>query len=109
MRRLLPLTILVVLVTACGGSSPTSPSVSSTNPTPTPTPAPTTGTLSGQVRNQLNASVAGATVTVLDGGGAGRSAATDGNGRYTFAGLPLGSVTLSVTAPGYEESRAAAP
>lgn len=101
---------LVMFASACGGSSPTSPTSVAQNVAPAPAaPAPTTGTLNGQVRNSLNAPVANASVRVLDGSASGQAATTGADGRYSLPGLPLGTVTLSVTASGYEESRATAP
>lgn len=101
-RRLAALHALVLLafVAGCGGgnSSPTAPS------TPTPTPAaPTTFTLSGAVTvgNTSGAGIPGATVAIFDGADAGKSTTTDGNGRYSIAGLRTGGFTTNVTAPGY--------
>lgn len=109
MTRSLLFVALLALVSACGGSNPAAPSSASSATPVTPAPAPTTGTLSGQVRNQLNAPVPNATVSVVDGAAAGRTTTTGGDGRYSIPNLPLGSVTLAVTASGYEESRATAP
>ena len=47
-----------------------------------------------------------ATVTILDGANAGRTATTNDIGRYEFQGLTQGGANFSVTAPGYLEARA---
>ncbi len=50
--------------------------------------------------------IEGATVTILDGTNAGRTATTNDIGRYEFQGLTQGGANFSVTAPGYLEARA---
>lgn len=96
-RRLLPLVLLVALV-ACGGDS--SPSA----PSPSPSPSPQTFTLSGRVTNsQSGAGVSGATVTVVDGPNAGRSAVADGDGAYRVTGLQSSGFTARARAQFFTE------
>jgi hypothetical protein len=88
---------LVALTVACGSKSPT-------NPTPTPTPTPTTFSLSGLVIDASTGSpVNGATVTVIDGPNAAKSASTDGAGRYQIANLQPGGFTARARAQYYNE------
>ena len=61
-----------------------------------------TGTLRGQVQDVLGGLVVGGTVTATDVAGVSRTATTDEEGRYAFAGLPPGRYTLLVEAPGFE-------
>jgi uncharacterized membrane protein YgcG len=61
-----------------------------------------TGTLRGQVQDVLGGLVVGGTVTVTDATGVARTATTDEEGRYAFAGLPPGRYTLRAEAPGFE-------
>jgi Carboxypeptidase regulatory-like domain len=61
-----------------------------------------TGTLRGQVQDVLGGLVVGGTVTATDAAGVGRTATTDDEGRYAFAGLPPGRYTLLVESPGFE-------
>jgi hypothetical protein len=59
-------------------------------------------TLSGRVTDaQTGEAVSGATVTASAGTTAGRSTLADGTGMYSFAGLGLGSVTVSAERAGY--------
>jgi hypothetical protein len=105
MRLALAVAVISIAV-ACGGENGGSP----VNPTPTaPTPpAPTSLTLSGTISESAPTSstrIAGATVSVLDGPNAGRTATTDGNGIYRLDGLQSGNANVSANAPGYEEAR----
>ncbi len=61
-----------------------------------------TGTLRGQVQDVLGGLVVGGTVTATDAGGVSRTATTDEEGRYAFAGLPPGKYTLLVESAGFE-------
>jgi hypothetical protein len=84
----LVITLGALLAGACGGSA-TSPSQ-------------TAFSLSGQVTSALTSSpVAGATVTIVDGPNAGKTATTDGSGNYGFSGLERAGFTVSVSADGF--------
>lgn len=110
---------LLALTIACSGNSPTSPTPTPSptpspspapapapSPSPSPAPAPTTVSLTGFVRAaDLITGISGATVSILDGVNAGRSATTTSTGAYSFTGLTAGNGNLSATAAGYEESR----
>ena len=60
----------------------------------------------GFVVNQSGAVVAGATVTIKDEKtGAARTVTTDSTGSYSVAGLPPGSYTVEVNAPGFKNTQ----
>jgi hypothetical protein len=59
------------------------------------------GTLAGRVTDQFGAVVISARVTVEGAGGLERKAETDGDGRYTFNGLPPGAYSVRVEARGF--------
>lgn len=85
--------ILSVLISGCGGSSPTTPS-STTPPPPVAVipPAPTTATVSGRITaTNGGQSLSGITVQL----GA-TSLVTDGSGNFSSA-LPFGSMRVSLT------------
>ncbi len=67
---------------------------------PTPAAAQQTAAITGQVSDQMGASVPGAKVEIVSGLAATRSAATDDEGRYRFEGLEPGEYTIRVTVPG---------
>ncbi len=105
MRQTHLLVTLVVLlnIVACGGSS-TTPTAPSSTPSPS-TPASTaTFTLTGLVIDDAAQVVVGATVTVLDGPNANRSALTDGTGRYSLTGLSTGGFSVRVRRDGYDDA-----
>ena len=90
--------IIPTLAIACSSDR------SATSPTPVPTPRPVfTGTLSGTIRDNAAAPVAGASVNVgVDprNGGTG-GAQTDAQGRYSIGGLAAGQQSVFVQKPGY--------
>jgi hypothetical protein len=68
----------------------------------TPTLAQTTGSISGEVRDEKQAVVTGATVTVRNvKTNDNRTAQTDGEGRYRFTGMPVGDYEVSVESSGF--------
>jgi hypothetical protein len=58
-----------------------------------------TGTLRGQAKDDSGAMVPSATVQVTGADGQARSTTTDGRGGYTFNGLPLGTYSVTASAP----------
>lgn len=63
----------------------------------------TTGRILGSVRDQSGASLAGATVTILDvQRDTTRTATTDDSGAYAVSNLPPGVYTVRAAAPGFE-------
>ena len=95
--RLSTLLSLTVLLSACDGRTPVSPSPP---PAGVTTLSSATYTLSGVVTEMTatgSAPIEGARVVDASG----RSAATDGDGAYLISGLPASSRTISVTRNGY--------
>ena len=66
-----------------------------------------TATLRGQVTDQAGALVPGAKVTLTGPGNQVHSAKADGNGAYSFMGLPPGNYTVAGSAPDLVTPRAA--
>src|SRR5690349_20865470 len=62
------------------------------------------GTLRGAITDELGAVIVGATVTLTDATGLEKKTTTNGEGVYTFAGLPLGSYKIQTVSPGFTES-----
>ena len=60
-----------------------------------------TGSLRGQVSDELGALVVGATVTLTAADGTKKSAVTNAEGTYTFNTLASGQYTIRVDAPGF--------
>jgi len=80
-------------LTSCGDNNestapPTSPSAS-------------TYTMSGTVSSASGGVISGATVQVLDGANAGKSATTSSTGSYSITGLTPGGFTVRASASGY--------
>ncbi len=94
LRALVPFALAAALAAAPLYASPPAPA--------TPVPERATAAVTGQVSDPTGASVPGATVELVSGVAATRSAATDGRGRYRFEGLEPGEYTLRVTAPGFQ-------
>jgi Carboxypeptidase regulatory-like domain len=59
-------------------------------------------TVSGKVSDASNKPLAGATISVKDASGAGRTATSDAKGKYSLS-LPDGTYTISVTAKGFKK------
>jgi hypothetical protein len=69
-----------------------------------------TGSLRGQVSDELGALVVGATVTLIAADGTQKTTVTNNEGTYNFNSLPPGPYTLRIVAPGfgpYEKSELA--
>lgn len=89
-RWVLPACAVAVL-TACGGSDDKDPT--------TPPPTPQVGSVAGVVRDQTNAGVPGATISLTAAGQTARSQTTGNDGAYLFTSVPVGTWTATVTAP----------
>lgn len=98
LSRLRSVALFVCLgsIAACGGGGGGTP----TTPAPPTTPS-VTGTLSGNISSAAGGGIGGATVRITDGPNAGRSAETDGGGRYEFTGLTPSGFTIDVVAPAH--------
>jgi len=95
---LLSLVLIAGLTAACGKDTPSSPTPA---PTPTPAPAAVTYTVSGTVRSTAGAVISGATVAVVDGPSAGRTAVSSSTGTYSLAGLQFAGFSISASAPNF--------
>ena len=70
----------------------------------TPALAQTSGSISGEVRDEKQAVVTNATVTVRNvKTNETRSTTTDGDGRYRFTGMPVGDYELTVESTGFSK------
>lgn len=68
----------------------------------TPICAQTTGSISGEVKDEKQAVITGATVTVKNvQTNQTRTTQSDGDGRYRFIGVPVGDYEISVEATGF--------
>src|SRR5690242_4191992 len=59
------------------------------------------GSLSGKVTDERKGLIVGASVTVIDPGGAQKSTVTNAQGLYTFAALSAGKYIVRVSAKGF--------
>jgi uncharacterized membrane protein YgcG len=59
------------------------------------------GTLRGNVKDELGGVIIGATVTAADAAGVEKTATTDEQGNYAFAGLPPGRYTVRINQGGF--------
>ena len=59
------------------------------------------GTLRGNVKDELGGVIIGASVTATDTAGVEKTATTDEQGNYSFAGLPPGRYTVRITQGGF--------
>lgn len=98
MKRVIVAALLAGVLVGCGGgsSSPASPSA------PVPAATPSVGSLAGTVTQNGGGAVAGATVTILDGANAGRTATTNSSGQYRLENLTSGNANVSAAANGLE-------
>jgi len=62
------------------------------------------GTLRGVITDELGAVIVGATVTLTDASGVQKKTTTNGEGVYTFAGLPLGPYKLQASSTNFTSS-----
>src|ERR1044071_4557543 len=59
------------------------------------------GTLRGQVKDELGGVIIGATVTATDAAGVEKTAVTDSDGRYVFSALAPGRYTVRINHSGF--------
>src|SRR4029079_18589847 len=64
----------------------------------------TRGTLRGVIKDELGATIVGATVTLTDASGVEKTATTNGEGAYVFSGLAPGKYFLRATAKGFADA-----
>jgi hypothetical protein len=64
----------------------------------------TRGTLRGVIKDELGATIVGATVTLTDANGVEKTATTNGEGAYVFNGLAPGKYTVHAIAAGFADS-----
>lgn len=98
-RRLVGATALslcILGVVSCGGSSDPAGSDGQSG-----SPPPTSATLDVQVANVLSEPIAGAAVTV-DANGSSQQETTNASGAASFKNIPIGPMTLSISADGFE-------
>lgn len=94
--------LVPLALAACGDSSPTSPATTRFNVTGTVTEAAaTSATAEGIQPSAAGDPLEGARVEILDGPDAGSSATTDGEGRYTLAGVAASTVTIEASKEGF--------
>src|ERR1044071_1044061 len=62
------------------------------------------GTLRGVIKDELGATIVGATVTLTDASGAEKTATTNGEGAYVFTGVAAGKYLLRAKATGFADS-----
>jgi hypothetical protein len=62
------------------------------------------GTLRGIIKDELGASIVGATVTIIDASGTTKTTVTNGDGVYTVSGLAPGKYVVLATAEGFAPS-----
>ncbi len=62
------------------------------------------GTLRGTIKDELGASIVGASVTIRYGSGTAKTTVTNGDGVYSVGGLAPGKYIVLVTAPGFAPS-----
>lgn len=110
--------VAVVATQACGGDGGSSNSPAGASGAASTTTAPATHTLSGTVtaasgmaategggaHDATAVAVAGATLTIVDGPNANRSATTDGNGYYSMGNLAQSGFTVRCSAPRYNST-----
>lgn len=98
MPRLIALAFACLLAVACG-SSPAAPAPAASTTT---TSIPVTTSITGLVTvGTSSVVIPNAVVSFQDGVNAGKSATSDGSGRYTIGNLSLGGFTAAIAAPGY--------
>ncbi len=63
--------------------------------------AQTTGTLRGQIKDELGAVIVGATVSAVDANGLAKNTTSDADGNFALGGLVPGNYIVRVVAPGF--------
>ena len=97
--------LLLVPLLACSGSE--TETLSPAAPSPAAPSTRTTFTLSGQViASRTRLPISEATVSVIYGSDAGRSATTDTSGNFSFTEMQQSSVIVEVSAAEYFSTRA---
>jgi hypothetical protein len=94
MARVVMTVTVSLLAAACSGGrneTPTGPSV------PVPLPAAASGTITGIITDERGARLPGV-VWIIESPGGGRIALANGNGEYTFGGVPAGFTLLRASA-----------
>ena len=86
----------VILTSACGSKSPSTPS----DPPSNPPPAGSFLSLTGSITS-AGVPIPSARVDITEGVNAGRSAVADATGRYTLADLSAGAFTVRVSSEGF--------
>src|SRR6185503_1603769 len=64
----------------------------------------TRGTIRGVIKDELGATIVGATVTLSDANGVAKTATTNGEGAYVFSGLAPGKYSLRAAAKGFADA-----
>jgi hypothetical protein len=98
MRRVLVCFGSLLIAAACGGGA-----TSGSPAAPTP-PSPAVATLSGRVTESGGSTgfpIGGAVLTISEGANAGKTAATNASGDYSFAELRRETFAVSISANGY--------
>jgi hypothetical protein len=105
-RRVNSVRLLTVLLcwAAVFLNLPAAASVQTSSPAVNAAPAP--NSISGTVTDQTGAVLPGATITVRDSAGATQTATTNEGGEYSLQHLPVGTYSVTVSAPKFKDFHA---